>query len=282
MAAQGMSAEEIKELLARYAIGQKPLARLLGWGETTILHYAKKGCPEGEFAARLRRLSEEPPYFFRVLEEGKERLTPVAYKKCRLALQKLLVPSKTEAAANYLMARANADTSPFRVVMTLYYVQAVTAGLAKEMFFSEECGLSENGEIPYAGLYEKIRQRSTAWNYEMRCGGIKDGADAGAQAMAGTGEKLLDTEEERLLGEVYDMLAWYGPEELKKIFASERPYLKKSREGNGQKCIRHAAFAAYYKKVVQGYKVIAPADFNNYFSERAGRKKHRGTQGRGN
>ena len=33
-----ITSEEIMAILRRYNIGKKPLARLLGWGETTVFH----------------------------------------------------------------------------------------------------------------------------------------------------------------------------------------------------------------------------------------------------
>ena len=81
-----ISAEQIKELLQRYAIGKKPLAALLGWGATTVMRYTEGVCPAPEFSATLLRLYEEPLLFLELLEENKDKLTPVAYKKSKNAV----------------------------------------------------------------------------------------------------------------------------------------------------------------------------------------------------
>ena len=45
-----ISSEEIKLILDRYRIGKKPLAKLLGWGETTIIRYMEGDVPTNEYS----------------------------------------------------------------------------------------------------------------------------------------------------------------------------------------------------------------------------------------
>ncbi len=255
MAGQEMiSVEELNELLSRYAIGKKPLAALLNWGATTVLRYAEGITPAGEYGIHLKKMYEEPLYYLEVLEENKDRITPVAYKKSKNAVLAYLTSSKLWCGVQYIIQRAKGDISPMRVVMTLYYAQAFSLGLTDKALFWEECDLSANG-VPYGYHYEQLRQT-----------GIKQGIST---------EGLFTEEEETFLDAAYRMLLWYGPAELEHVFSAERKYLRISRMEGGGKKIKNAAIGGFFKKVVQGYKITRPEEFNLYFAERTGRGRKR-------
>ena len=249
-----ISIEEIDEMLQRYAIGKKPLAALLGWGATTIMRYTDGVSPAPEFSTTLLRLYEDPLLFLELLEENKDRLTPVAYKKSKNAVLHHLTSSKLWCGVQYIIERAKGDISPFYVVMTLYYAQAFSLGLADKALFTEECILSEEG-FPYGPFYKQLCEKGTCYRF-------------GA-------EKLLCPEEEELLHTAYHMLMWYGPTELKQIYAGERRYLRASRMEEGGKKLKNATIGGFFKKVVQGYKITRPEEFNLYFADRTGRARKR-------
>lgn len=249
-----ISIGEINEMLQRYAIGKKPLAALLGWGATTVLRYTEGICPAPEFATTLRRLYEEPLLFLELLEENKDKLTPVAYKKSKNAVISHLTSSKLWCGVQYIIERAKGDISPLYVVMTLYYAQAFSLGLADKALFAEECILSEEG-LPYGPLYQQLCKKGTCYRF-------------GA-------EKLFLPAEEELLHTAYYMLSWYGPAELKQVYAGERRYLRASRMEEGGKKLKNATIGGFFKKVVQGYKITRPEEFNLYFAERTGRGRKR-------
>ncbi len=247
-----ISVDELNELLSRYAIGKKPLAALLGWGATTVLRYGSGVCPAGEYSAHLKRLYEEPLFYLEVLETNKDRLTPVAYKKSKNAVLFYLTSSKLWCGVQYIIERAKGDISPMRVVMTLYYAQAFSLGLTDKALFTEECDLSTAG-VPYTRYYEQLKRD-----------GVKQGFSA---------EGLFTEEEEAFLDAAYRMLLWYGPAELEHVFSAERKYLRISRMEGGGKKIKNAALGGFFKKVVQGYKITCPEEFNLYFAERTGRTR---------
>lgn len=252
---EGISPEELKELLERYCIGKKPLAALLGWGATTILRYAEGVTPTGEYACRLKQLYLEPLSYLELLEAGKERITPIAYKKSKNAVLGILTASKLWCGAQYIIGRGDGDVSPYRIVTTLYYAQAFSLGLTGTALFFEECELSADGKLPYAEIYEQLKLY-----------GIKKWF---------AGEGLLTKEEECFLDAAFEMLLWYGPAELRLVFAAERSYIRATRMEGGRKKIKHATISSYFKKVVQGYKITKPEEFNLYFAERIGRGRKR-------
>ena len=249
-----ISVEELNELLIRYSIGKKPLAALLGWGATTVLRYADGVCPAGEYGTHLRKLYEEPLFYLEILEENKDRITPVAYKKSKNAVLRYLTSSKLWCGVQYVIERAKADISPFCVVMTLYYAQAFSLGLTDGAIFTEECDLSGEG-VPYAFYHEQLRSTGICYRFST--------------------EGLFTKEEELFLDASYRLLLWYGPAELQQIFSAERKYIRISRMEGGGKKIKNAAIGGYFKKVVQAYKITRPEEFNSYFAERTGRIRKR-------
>lgn len=249
-----ISLEQLNELLSRYAIGKKPLAALLGWGATTILRYADGVNPAGEYGSHLKKLYDEPLFYLEILEANKDRLTPVAYKKSKNAVLSCLTSSKVWCGVQYLIERAQGDISPLRAVMTLYYAQAFSLGLTDKALFAEECELTAAG-VPYASYYERLRLEGT-----------------GGRVAA---EGLFTPEEETILDAAYRMLLWYGPAELEHVLAAERKYIRVSRMEGGGKKIKNAALGGFFKKVVQGYKITSPEEFNLYFAERTGRSRKR-------
>lgn len=250
-----VSVDELKEILERYCIGKKPLAALLGWGATTVLRYMEGVCPSGEYAGHLKKIYEEPLVYLELLEEHKERLTPIAYKKSKNAVLRYLSSSKLRCGVQYLIERSEADISPYRIVMTLFYAQAFSLALTDRALFQEECELSGEGEVPYADLYGQLKCRNTGGAF-------------------GTGS-LFDAGEEHFINAAYEMLLWYGPAEIKTVFSSERRYIRTSRAASGGRRIKNEALAAYFRKVVQSYKIGKPEEFYRYFAERTGKKRKR-------
>lgn len=255
MAHQEFSKEELEALLLRYAIGKKPLSLLLGWGETTIMRYANGILPTGEFAAQLKKISDEPLYYLDLLEQNKERVTPVAYRKSKAAVLGLVTASKLQCAVWYLIGLTDADCSPFQICTTLYYAQAISLGLYDTVLFEEDCDISKEGEVPYVKIYEHLKRHGVRRMFET------------------TG--LLSSSEEELLKTVYELLYQFGPGEIRTLFQAEGAYIRKNRLESGGLKMKNSAIAIYFKKVVQTGQFAKPEEFERYFLDRCKRKKAR-------
>jgi len=246
---------ELTELLGRYAIGKKPLATLLGWGETTILRYCEGITPAGEFAGKLRTLYDCPAEYLKLLEENKDRITSVAYKKSKNAVLFCLTPTKTMSAAYYLMRQAEGDCAPYQIVLTLYYAQAAALGLGIGVLFEEDCELTTDGMLPYGEVYEQLKKSGTI--------------------PVTSSDGMLTETEQKILDGAAQLLSWFGKEELRNVFASEQSYLRRIKTTNGGKKIKNADMASYFKKVVEGYRIEKNDDFFFYFLDRSGRPKNK-------
>ena len=71
---------ELKELLNKYDIGQKPLSLLLGWSEVTITRYLAGQIPTKIYSDKLKSLNDINE-FAKILEKGKDKKTNTAYVK---------------------------------------------------------------------------------------------------------------------------------------------------------------------------------------------------------
>ena len=78
-----ISTEEVKCILLDYNIGKKPLAKLLGWGETTIIRYIEGDIPTCEYSQKLLQIKEDPNYYYDILLKNQDKLTTVAFKKSK-------------------------------------------------------------------------------------------------------------------------------------------------------------------------------------------------------
>ena len=91
-----ITTEEIKAILDKYSIGAHPLSLLLGWGANTIERQMKHTIPDREHAAKLRALND-PSNMLVLLENGKNRISSVAYERAMRAV-KPLVPQNASMA----------------------------------------------------------------------------------------------------------------------------------------------------------------------------------------
>ena len=66
-----ITSDEIRQILEKYRIGKKPLAKLFGWGETTIIRYMEGDIPTNEYSTKLKCLLDNPEYYYELLIKDK-------------------------------------------------------------------------------------------------------------------------------------------------------------------------------------------------------------------
>ena len=84
-----LTSQEIREIRERFGISQKDFAEILEWGRATITRYETHQVQDRAHDDILLKLSEDPEWFLQLLEKAKERLSPKAYNKYRLAIQEV-------------------------------------------------------------------------------------------------------------------------------------------------------------------------------------------------
>lgn len=194
-------------MMQRYEIGKKPLSRLLGWGDTTIMRYLDGIEPNREFAARIERLAESPLEYAGVLEKNKEKITGTAYRKTRKAVYREIFCDRSTEAMQYVIALAEGDIAPYRVMMVLYYAQVCSLVLRGLPLFEEEADFSPGQSLVYPRLYAQLRE------YGVQVVKPETGS--------------LSEEEQDCLKQVYLVLNGYSPNALKALAARTKRKIRR-------------------------------------------------------
>ncbi len=217
-----VSIDEIQSLLDKYQIGKKPLARLLGWGETTIERYLDGITPLRVYSEELRRL-KDPKYMKRIYEENKEALTEVARKKIEKSLDGLLnyKPKKKvdiKDVINFFLSKiddaAGSCITPLKLQKLLFYAQGWYMSFFKVSLFANDFQAWVHGPV-IPEVYFKFR-------------------DNGYHAIDKVEADLskFDPMQVELLKEVYDVYGMYDAKVLERMTHRDAPW-KEARQGYG-------------------------------------------------
>jgi uncharacterized phage-associated protein len=242
-----ISSDEIKLILDRYRIGKKPLAKLLGWGETTIIRYMEGDIPTNEYSNKLKTILEDPEFYYDLLCKRKDCLTGVAFKKSKKAVLSRIMATKIYAAAYYIVNRSNAEICASYVQFLLYYAQVFSLALFDRELFQEECGVN-NEHMPYLKLYEAMKRN-------------------GIHTLEG-GEEFLTSEEMALVDAVMDSFMWYGPKALLAMTNVEKSMIKISRDKFNNKIIAKDTLKAYFKDILDQYQIRSIKEIYKYPDQR--------------
>lgn len=242
-----ISTDEIKLILDRYRIGKKPLAKLLGWGETTIIRYMEGDIPTNEYSNKLRAILDDPEYYNDLLCKRSDCLTGVAFKKSKKAVMSKIMASKIYAVAYYVVNKSCADICPSFIQYILYYSQVFSLALFDKELFQEDCGVNSMHK-PYLKLYEGM----------MR---------SGIHSLEG-GEEYLNVEEMELIDSVMDGFLWYGPKALYAMTVYEKSMTKISRDKYNNKIVSKDSLKAYFKDIVEQFHIKSVKDIYKYPDQR--------------
>lgn len=238
-----ITSEEIRQILEKYRIGKKPLAKLLGWGETTIIRYMEGDIPTGEYSTKLKTLLDSPEFYYGLLIKRKDCLTNVAFKKSKKAVLSKIMASKIYAAAYYIIEISDVEICASYIQYILYYVQAFFLALYDKEIFEEEYGINEE-QMPYINLYQNMK----------RCGIHK----------LEIGEEYLNDEEKELIEGVYEAFSWYGPKAIQALMSFEKTKLKISRDRYNKKIISKESIKQYFKEICEKYDINGIKDIKKY------------------
>lgn len=244
-----ISRDEIFELLKRYDIGKKPLARLLGWGETTIIRYTDGGVPTREYSERLSYLLKNPVSYYEFLMENRGNITNVAFEKSRKAVEKCVHQNKIVKTAQAIINEAGNELGVGALQFLCYYVQVCHLYFYGIPMFEDEYSIEINF-CPYPGLKD-VEQ----WYFRV----------AEKYPM----ELNLSGKEKQLIKEVVFAFRWYGPETMRGIMANERNFLKVTKSKEGSMIITHDTLKEYFDKAFGELDIQFPKDFGKYVYPRA-------------
>lgn len=238
-----ITSEEIISILRRYNIGKKPLARLLGWGETTILRYIEGDIPTCEYSKRLRVILEDPEYYYEILENNQELITGVAYRKSKEAVLGIMLSSKINEVSYYIMDMSKGDISTKYLQSILYYSQVFSLVLYNKELFPDDCMVNDE-YIPYEKQCKRIERRGP---YIIRSNYV-----------------TLTPAEKTLIGEVYDTFSWYGPRALQEMAIYDKAGVKIARDHSNNRIFTKDSLREYYQKAFNRYNITNIKEIKRY------------------
>lgn len=238
-----ITVDEIQKILTDFKIGKKPLSKLLGWGETTIIRYIEGDTPTIEYSDKLRSILENPYYYYDILLKNKENLTKVAFKKSKKAVLNKLMESKIHILAQYIVNHTNEDISLNYIQTLLYYMQGFSLALYDEPLFEEDYYVTSNN-IPYKKLYEDMKLRGI--NYLE------------------IDEEAINYDDKLIVHSILDNFGWYGTKLLNTMTSYERTLLRISRNKENSKIITKESIKALFRDVIVNYNITSINEVNKY------------------
>lgn len=238
-----VTVDEIQQIITNYKIGKKPLARLLGWGETTIIRYLEGDAPTTEYSDKLRAILGNPTYYYSILLRNKDNLTNVAFRKSKKAVLERLMQSKIDVVAQYIINLKDSEVSAGYIQVLLFYIQAFSLAFHGKEMFEEECYAIGNSS-PYPDVYENMKK------YGMVHLEIDD--------------TILTDEEKDLIHAVIEGFTWYGTKALFALLERESKVLSDSLENHSSKYIAKDVLKNYYKEALIQYNISRITEIGRY------------------
>ncbi len=249
-----VTGDEIKNILNDYHIGKKPLAKLLGWGETTIIRYIEGDTPTTEYSNKLREIANEPAYYYDLLLKNKDNLTNVAFRKSKNAVLEKLMESKISLVAQFIVHLIDGEVGALYIQAILYYSQAFSLALYDKELFSEDYGVNTRN-IPYGKIYESMRKY-------------------GVTVLELPKDRLTD-DEMNLIRHVTEAISWYGPKGIRTAMAVERANFRISRDKDNNRIISKEIIKKYFQDVLVQYDISNIGEIYKYIDKKIIDIKHR-------
>ena len=253
-----ISVEEISEILRKYKIGKKPLAKLLGWGEVTLIRYLNgENVPTRPYSDELYKILNDSNYMLEILEKNKERITEKAYNKVKKEINAMNkwnfkngIDSQIEIVVAYITNKT--EITPLALQKILYYAQGFYMAFFGKELFHEDCQAWVHGPV-FSDIYNKFRP----YGYDS----IKFEADYDI-------EDILDEDRKELLDVIINYFGYYNGKALEKMSHIEKPWLM-ARAGlgpdeNSNNIISKKSILEYFKSVKEKYNMVNILDIRNY------------------
>ncbi|MCR5324494.1 MAG: hypothetical protein K6E85_14645 [Lachnospiraceae bacterium] len=265
--------EELDLMLKVYNIGKKPLAKLLGWGETTIILYSKDKFPENEYTIRLKELFNNPAEYARVLLENGSSISNVAYKKSYDAICEYFpLDTITEAAlftisylekTNSWPGHDSDGVSLLRLESILFWSQVISISLFGKPLFEEDYQPGRSG-FPYRSIEDRV----------SRYGCIRP------DGLYPENNMYTPTEEEReIIKYVADVFAWYGSRSLNTLAEAEHFRLCGPKSARKRRIVSTDILKKCYSEVFEQAKIKKLKDFEGYIHKRIAFVRREAQQG---
>lgn len=224
-----ISVDAIRTILENYRIGKKPLAKLLGWGETTIIRYVDGDVPTSEYSDKLKLILECPRYYYEILLKNRENLTDVAFRKSKKAVLNKMMENKINVIAQLIINLFDGQVTAMDVQSLLYYSQGFYMGFYGEPLFEDDYIVQEE-RVPYPNIFKEMKGQVL---YVLEID-----------------EKSITEREKALVKAIVDGFSWYGTATYKLLFNRERVNYRIARDKLNQKVVTKDCIKTIFKDIM--------------------------------
>lgn len=256
---------EIDEILKKYKIGKKPLAKLLGWGEVTLIRYLNGDIPTRPYSDELYKLLNDSKYMEEVLEKNKNSITVKAYNNVKNAIKKLNeisfkidLESEIELIAEYIILIGK-EITPLALQKVLYYAQGFYKAFFGEFLFEDDCEAWVHGPV-YTKIYDKYKM--------FKSGNIQPSMDYDVS-------DIIEDEKKELLDVIIKCFGYYNGKALEKMSHYETPWMN-ARNGlpvneNSNNVIEKDDIEEYFYRVKEKYDMLNILEIKKYSDDQFNR-----------
>jgi uncharacterized phage-associated protein len=229
---------EISEILDKYNIGKENLADIAGFGKVTIKRYYDGFIPSREYSETLFRILHDEEYFMGLVEDNKEKLKDVAYRKIISRYERLaeISSSKIDQIANYIITHIG-EVTPLALQKLLSFSNGVNYALNGKQLIFEESQAWAHGPV-YPQMYNKYKR----FGYKP--------IDDGIYSTHGCMLSKLSAEEIKAIDLVICTFGLYSPKTLERISHSQEPWKEKrigyKEDEAGREVIEEASIKRFY------------------------------------
>lgn len=250
--------EEINKILSKYKIGKKPLSKLLGWGEVTLIRYLNGDVPSKVYSDQLYKILNDEKYMSKILEENKELITEKAYNNVKKAINQLKetkfqtsIESEIEVISEYIITIGK-EITPLSLQKILYYAQGFYKAFFGKFLFEDDCQAWVHGPV-YVNIYEKYK--------EFKSANISIDIDYDI-------EDIIVDEKREILDVIIKYFGYYNGKALEKMSHYETPWIN-ARKGllpteNSNNIINKEDIKDYFEKVKNKYDMLNILDIKKY------------------
>lgn len=253
-----ITTEEINKILNKYKIGKKPLSKLLGWGEVTLIRYLNGDVPSKVYSEQLYKILNNEKYMNMLIEENKHLITERAYNNVKNAINKLeettfdnSIQTEIEIIAEYIIAIGK-EITPLALQKILYYAQGFYKAFFGKFLFDDDCQAWVHGPV-YVNIYEKYKDFKSAnicidVDYDI--------------------EDIIVDEKREILDAIIKYFGYYNGKALEKMSHYETPWIN-ARKGllpseNSNNIINKEDIKEYFEKVKNKYDMLNILDIKKY------------------
>ncbi len=257
-----ISVSEIEIILEKYDVGKRPLSLLLGWGEGTLTRYLNGDVPTKQYSDVLKKILGDSNYMKEILEQNKDKITGVAYRRVIHALEKneaaidttIEPEEKIDYAVKYLLSNS-VDITPLALQKLLYFAQGFYKAFTGEYLFHNNCEAWVHGPV-FRSVYYKYKDHGynpiEEEDYEY-------------------GEIKLTTVERELLDSIIRNFGCYSGKVLEKMTHAEEPW-RVTRTGlsdneGSDRIIPKDLIAKYFNGVKSKHSMLNTSDIRDYSTD---------------